>query len=424
MIPIDNSGVAELDKSDILDIISDESTDDIEQEVVEEVSKKVVEKEEEDLEEDESEEGKKKEDKIELVDKEDEDDEEEDKKEVDDEELEIIAPARRKEILKKYPNVFKDFPHLERSYYRDQKYTEMFGTPQEAEQVVRVAQNYNHFAQSLGKGTTEEVLKVVKNENPEAFERIVDSYLTTLRDVDEKAFYHVVGNTIKSTVAAMVQEAQSSNNQDLLTAAQLLHQFVMGTSNWQGINSFSKQRPKEEVQQESELNRERWNFFRERFETTQTDLQSRVDNVLRNTIDQNIDPKGSMTDYVKKVAVQEAFSNTQKAIRADNQFVRLLDKLWERAAQDKFSKNSTDKIRSAYLAKAKSLLPEQIKTSRNAALRGLGKRVREESNEESMKGIREVKSSGKASPPATYRGNNGKQNPSTGKRTLDFLNED
>lgn len=393
-------------KDGILDLLSEDTP--VEGETTEEKVVKEPEKEDE-----ESEEKEKKE--IELV-----DEEKEEKPSYDEEDIEIIAPARRKEILKKYPTLFKDFPHLEKAYFRDQQYNELFGTPEDAQQVVARARNFDAFSEGLLNGNTTEILGAVKQENPQAFEKIVDTYLGTLREVDEKAFYHVIGNTIKSTVASMVQEANRSNNEDLLAAARILHQYVMGSTEWQGIQSFSKGKPKEEVQQENELNRERVEFFKERFETVQSDLQSRVDGVLKNTIDQNMDPKSSMTNYVKRIAVNEAFENTQKAIRMDPQFVRLLDRLWEKAATERFSKNSIEKIRSAYLSKAKTLLPAQIKKSRVEALKGLGKRVREDNNDnnEPIRARRETTT------PSLVRGSSNKENPSKGKSTLDFLNED
>src|SRR5215831_19879700 len=42
------------------------------------------------------------------------------------ENLELVTPVRRGEILAKYPNVFKDFPYLEKAYYREQQFTETF----------------------------------------------------------------------------------------------------------------------------------------------------------------------------------------------------------------------------------------------------------------------------------------------------------
>lgn len=360
----------------------------------------------------EGEEEPKKEKEIKLVGEE----EEEEEPQFNEDDLDIIAPARRKEILKKYPTLFKEFPHLEKAYYRDQEYNELFSTPGEAREMLQAAKNLEGFANRVQSGSTQEVLKTVRDTNPEAFGKIVDNYLMSLKAVDDKAFFHVVSNTIKSTVGAMVKEAQRSQNESLLDAARMLHQFVLGNTEWEPPSSYGEQRPTEEIKQNTELQNERMQFFQERVDTVQTDLQSRVDGVLKNTIDQNIDPKSSMTGYVKKVAVGEVMESVRKSIGTDTNFRRHLDRLWERAAEEKFSKNSIEKIRSAYLSKAKTLLPDAIKKSRNEALRGLGKRVREEPEEETTP--RREKAA-----PQTLRGSN-KSNPSRGKSTLAFFNED
>lgn len=357
--------------------------------------------------------------KIELAEEDEEPEEQVAKKFTEGEsDLDLITPARRQDILKKYPTLFKDFPHLEKAYYRDQAYNELFSTPEEAREVVQNIKSYEQFSNKVFQGSTAEVLSTVKQNNPQAFGKIVDNYLVTLKNVDERAFYHVIGNTIKSTAASMAQEAQRIGNDDLLSAARLMYQYVMGTTDYTPPTSFNKNQAPERSEEQNEIQNERMQYFQERFESTQSDLQSRVDGVLKNTIDQNIDPKESMTPYVKRVAVKEVLDNVQKEIDSDPQFRKLLDRLWEKAAEDKFSKTSVEKIRSAYLSKAKTLLPANIKKSRNEALRGLGKRVREEYDDS------EETTTRVSTAPKTRSSSNRNENPSKGKATLDFLNED
>ena len=65
-------------------------------------------------------------------------------------------------------------------------------------------------------------------------------------------------------------------------------------------------------------------------------------------------------------------------ISKDARFRSLLDKLWEKAFQNDFDKESTDRIKSAYLSKAKTLLPSVIKKARNDALRSRSGEVSED----------------------------------------------
>jgi hypothetical protein len=130
-----------------------------------------------------------------------------------------------------------------------------------------------------------------------------------------------------------------------------------------------------------------------------------------------------MTDYVKKNASRDAMDTLDNLINQDSRFKSLVDKLWERAFHEGFTRESTDRIRSAYVSKAKTLLPAVIKKARNEALRGIGKRVRddEETSTSERRGPiapgkpRSLQSGGKI--------NKASEIPK-GMSTLDFLNSE
>jgi hypothetical protein len=183
---------------------------------------------------------------------------------------------------------------------------------------------------------------------------------------------------------------------------------------------LAKDEPKHEKTDEID-NREK-EFTRRQFETARGDLNSRVNNALKSTIEANIDPKSSMTDYVRKQAVRDVSETLQSLISQDKRFGLIIDRLWEDAFKKNFSKDSLDNIRSAYVSKSKTLLPSVIKKARNEALRGMGKRVREESNEQPNK-----KGPASQSKPRSSNDGGNSRKPGEvprGMRTLDFLMED
>jgi len=364
------------------------------------------------------------------TDKEDEEDDVDDElKDIEDElkgpteeDLELVTPVRRREILKKYPNLFKDFPYLEKAYYREQQFTELLPTIEDAKQAVAKSQTLDKFeADVIGEGNLTNILKAVKEENPESFHKIADAYLTTLADVDQNAYMHVLSNVSKHTIIAMVQEAQRSNNEPLRLAAQILNQFVFGSSEFTPPSQLSKEKPKDGKPDAQQQQQQEWT--KRQFDTTLSDLNTRVNNTLRNTIEANIDPRSSMTEYVKRNACRDALDQLNELIGQDTRFKSLVDKLWEKAFEDGFSKESTDRIKSAHLAKAKSLLPTVIKKARNEALRGMGKRVSDDtSDEKDRKGpIRPGRPSSKATDGKTDKG---KVEIPRGMSTLEFLNSD
>ena len=315
---------------------------------------------------DESEEGKEKEEEIDEL-----KELEEELKEPTEEDLELTTPVRRKEILAKYPTLFKDFPYLEKAYYREQQFTEIYPTIQDARISAQKAEILDKAEQQVMSGDITMFLQAAKAENQEAFNKIADNYLPTLRKVDQQAYYHVLGNVIKDTIITMVREGRAlgENGAPLQAAANVLNQFIFGSQKFQPPTSLAKNVDPQVQEAQKQVTEQRQQQVMQKFATVRDDLQTRADNVLKATIDGHIDPNKAMSAYVKEHATQEAFDSLENLISKDTRFLGLLDKLWQRAFKSGFDKESTDRIKSAYLSKAKTLLPSVIKTARNKALR-------------------------------------------------------
>jgi hypothetical protein len=319
---------------------------------------------------------------------------EEDLDEPSDEQLELVTPVRRREILKAYPDLFKKFPYLEKAYYREQQFTELLPTIDDAKQAVQKSEVLDRFESEVMNGSIQNILKSVRETDENAFYKIADNYLIALAKVDEKAYLHVLGNIAKQTIMTMIQESRRLGvgtddkpgpGYQLQQAAYILNGFVFGPGEWQPPSNLSKDARPEDNTRERELSAREQGFIRQQFELTRGELNTRVNNTLKNTIDANIDPKNSMSEYIKRNASRDALDTLEKLINQDARFKALIDKLWEYAFKSNFTTESKDRIKSAYVAKAKTLLPAVIKKARNDALRGMGKRVREDSEPEDRK---------------------------------------
>jgi len=342
------------------------------------------------------------------------------------EDLELTTPVRRKEILKKYPTLFKDFPYLEKAYYREQQFTEVFPTVNDAKTANQKSEFLDRIDNEVMNGDISTVLGAAKQNNPEAFNRIADNYLQTLRQVDNGAYYHVLGNVIKDTIITMVREARALGEQGapLQAAANVLNQFIFGSQNFTPPQMLSKQARPEDRQREEDIKRQDQERLNNQFVSVRDDLQQRADNVLIATIDQHIDPKGTMTDYVRQHAVREAHSTLEDLISKDSRFRGLLDRLWDKAFEKGFDKYTTDQIKAAYLSKAKTLLPSVIKKARNDALKGLGRRVSSDVEDQEETPAKRGPITGPKTP---TDGRTKVRKPSDipkGMSTLDFLNSD
>ena len=390
----------ELSKDDMYDLLKDDTEID---DIKKDTEKDQVPEEKEDKDKDEEE--------VEI--------DEEEKEQEDEEEPELVVAPRRKEILKAFPELFKKFPYIEKALYRDQQFTEIFSTPKEAREISDDAKMFKEFQHDiLQDANIEKLLYSVKNANENTFNRIADNYLSTLAKVDKNAYVHVVGQVIDNMIGTLKSEGKKRNIEEMGQAADIVSHFFLGTDEPAPRAPLAKSAEKNP--EEEKLQQERQRFLQERFESARDDLNSRVQNALKSTIDQHIDPKDVMTSYVKNKATQDALDKVESLIEQDDKFQSYLERLWDKVFESNFSRASIDRVRSAYFTKAKTLLPDAIRQSRNDALKGQGPITQTQRREEKdRKGplpagrtTQERKSS--ATEPAVPKG----------MKTLDFLMQD
>lgn len=323
----------------------------------------------------------------------------------EDEDLDIDAPPRKAEILKKYPDLFKDFKYLEKILYRDKAYGELFGSFDDAKEASEQATNFKEFEGQLLSGNTREILKNVKEADPKAYDKIIDDYLPALAEIDREAYLHVVGNLNKRLIMEMISEAEESNDADLKQAALIVNRFVFSS------NKFTPpvNRVNHEVDtKQNEIENERRQFIQERLDSSINDLQGRVDNTLKATISEYIDPKGVMTPYMKRNAVNDALKSVKGFLDSDTSFRRSLDKTWRAAFDAKFSKDSLDRIRALYLSRARQGLSKAIKDSRAEALKDYTPAPREKKEEDEIEEKTPAKQERRLAPgrPSQLKGKN------------------
>lgn len=370
----------------------------------------------------------------EVKDDEDEDDEEK-KEEVDElaeleeelkgpseDKLQLMTPSRRKDILKDFPELFKKHPYLEVAYYRDQKFTELFPTIKDAEEASETLKTLTEYRDKVSTGDVEIVMTDLQKDK-QSFAKMVDGLLPTLAKVNNDAYLHILSNLSKDIVENMFKEGKATENDSLKNAAAILHQYLFGTSKWEPKKMYSGHAPEQDAttrQADDELAKREKAFFERKFMDAQESVFGKIDNAVKATIEQNIDPKKVMTDYVRNTAIDKAIETVGNLMQKDTRFKSLLDKLWENAAKKDFAKPEMEKIRSACVSKARTLLAPVIKSARHDALKGMGKRVVEDKSEDSETSVKP----GSSATPRNSGRTTSKSGPKPGQSTLDYLMED
>jgi len=285
------------------------------------------------------------------------------------EDLELTTPVKKREILAKYPDVFKDFPSLEKAYYRELAFTRVFPTIDDAREAASAVNVLNSFEADLKEGKTTDLFKAILKDDPNAFNKLADSYLDNLKETSEQAYYHVIGNVAKDFVETMVRAGKKAENKELQDAATTLYQFMFGNVDWSPKQKLAIDDKAPENEERVKLQKEREEFETSKFTERQGELMTGVDNRIKSVIDANIDKKGQMVPFAKKAAVREVKEKLDSLVKSDSRFQTIVKQLWQKAKESKYSQDSLQRIESAHVSKAKSLLPTIIVSVRKEALK-------------------------------------------------------
>lgn len=347
----------------------------------------------------------------------DEDDEEKDEEDEDEEIEYVLKPLNRAQVLKDFPDLFKKYPQLEKSYYAARDYRQVFPTLADAKEAQTKLDEYGLIDKELNQGSPAGLFKGLKESNPDAFGSMVDNYLPELAKVDSDAYFHVISTVIKSTIARMGKLASEKKDDDLMTAAKMVNEFAFGTEEFTPPVRFGRQTSPEKT----DLEKEREQFQNEKLETNQKEVRDKVESTIRATVEQHIDPKERMSKYVRKTAVSEAVDSATQLLYKDKELKKLSEKMWKTAQTNKYSPEYVGKIRRAYQERAKVILPQIIRKIRGEALQGVSSRKSDRDRSGHV-------TSGQGNKSASRESNSGKGNEKnkipTGMSSLDFLNAD
>jgi hypothetical protein len=291
---------------------------------------------------------------------------------VDDIEAAIQVPVKVKDVLAKYPNLKKEFPELFTANFREKQYAELLPTIEDAKLAVERSETLAGFEKTVfEQGEIAPILSAAKAQDPVAFSKIVNGYLPQLKRADEGAYWHVVGSIVNDVAKEMFQMGQSGNNEDLQNAAQQLYNYVFRGG----------QQPKQygdagkpETEEMRKLKKEREEFESNKLSSVRGDIERVSDNSIKSTIDKNIDPKGVMSPYVKRNAINDCLKIVKDSMSADKRYTGTVDAMWKKAKENGYKTPEVENIKRLVLGKARSVLREAIISTRNEALKGISQK--------------------------------------------------
>ncbi len=315
-----------------------------------------------------------------------EEEEEEDKTPKDD-----IPPHERPSLAQvraKFPEFFKEFPQFKDIIYREQEYTTLFPTISDAREAADNNEAFVEIQNDLFKGDGTKFLSALQE--TKQLERFSRNILTSLYKVSPEAQWNAVAPVLQNAIRAFYNESDDENNKN---AALRMSKFLFGTHEIaEGKRSAIKE-VKEEVKEDDEEK----NWKNERYNTFNVDtLQSTYEGLHAQIMDK-IDTDGVLSSFMKDAIAEKCISEIRRQLEKDGDHMRYMKSLWQRAEKNGYTSADKSSITSAFLARAKALVPS-IRRKLIAEALGTSVKINKQKQEIVDKGMtrKEPGSAGKA----------------------------
>src|SRR5437762_7106149 len=97
-----------------------------------------------------------------------------------------------KDITKKYPNLFKDFPNLRHIFFHEKEYREIFPSVEEAKEAVEELNGLRELETALTSGTQQDVEALIdsfKELGDNVIPNFANNFLPSLKSINQELYY-------------------------------------------------------------------------------------------------------------------------------------------------------------------------------------------------------------------------------------------
>lgn len=259
------------------------------------------------------------------------------------------------DIKTKYPKIFKEFPELRDVIFREQEFSKNFGSVEEAEEAGTKARSFDAIEASLLGGDSSPIIEQLAKNDPEALAKVVDNFLPTVLKSSQDLYLRATIPVIEQLLHSAFNQGKSSQNANLMRSAQHIAQFIFGRPDIPDPSRRGANTGPHPAEKKLQEEREQW--AQQRFQEASQDINSAIDSELEAEIMKGLDPDKKLTDRQRSKLVEDIKNEIDAALGKDESFKRQMRSLWQKATTSNYGKEQRASIKSAFLARAKALVP-------------------------------------------------------------------
>lgn len=294
--------------------------------------------------------------------------EEEQEEQEDEQEPEAIEvttyPFERpsiKQLNEAYPDLFKKFPSLRDMYFRETEYSKLFPTIDEAKEANENNVAFTEIREDVFTGDGSKLFSAIKEVNEKNLDRFASGVLTSLYKVSPNSFWRASNPLVEDIARNMYNKGVKEGNESLQNAARYLSDYFFGSVDI----AEGKKTTIVKDQEDPELKKQRDEFDNSQHTAFRNSVESDIKIQLLQLIDtkdlksgkSRLDPDGIFSSFIRSTVIDHIINELGSQLTIDKDHINYMNSLWSRAKRNGRTDKDKSSIISAYLARAKSLIP-------------------------------------------------------------------
>jgi len=256
-----------------------------------------------------------------------------------------------KAIKTKYPELFKEFPELKRAFFMLPRFEEVFADPQQAVEAAEKSREFDELESDLvQKGSASLLVKTLAENNPKALKKLLSNFAQTVKTDFDDGYLELANPILEELVYMAFKHGEKTGNKNLVLSARHIANFVW--SNAGEIPDVSKRQPAAPTEAERELARERSKNAQKDFNNAVGSIMPMAEAGLRAVINQDL---RALTSFERKSVIRDTFREVDAKISGDKAFQLSIGRLWERAKSEDYSDAAKERVKNAWLSRARQL---------------------------------------------------------------------
>lgn len=299
-----------------------------------------------------------------VVDEDKDKDKEKDKKKEKVEEDEDEEPTGDKRIpslkaLKTaYPDIFKKFPHVRTAIAEHQQFRNIYSSIDEAKEAAEGHDNFLKISDKLmDEGDFGFLLDELNKADGAATTRMVRKILPAILERSRDLYMDITEAPIQQFVHAAYRRAKSDGNKNLENSALHIWKFL----GKEGLPSAADTGPDPK---DEEFQKRVTEFENKKLGDARQTVNQEIRESLVDLIENAVDPNDALKGTTKKALVNELIRLVDEDVAGDRNHMSRVDRLWANARRSSYANGHLSRIISAYLERAKQVLPKHARKVR------------------------------------------------------------